>query len=78
MKTCLLPARNSPSVRTIYTIFSVLCSTNIELFNCIRYIGAYDTATLRSHFPLNRVYTFTPQNGGKVTPDVTSNLISVN
>ena len=84
MKTCLfLPARNSSRVRSIYTRFSATCSMNIELFNDICYIRSIRYAFIamlrqnRSHFPLNRVHLL-HKMAGKVAPDVTSKLISVN
>ena len=59
-----------------------MCSTNIDLFNGFRDIGAYDMLSLLRFgldirvsakslpFPIESC-TFTPQNGGKVTPDAT-------
>ena len=55
------------------TRFLPLCSTNIKLFNEIRYIGSIRYAFFKllrfdkiDPFPIESC-TFTPQNGGKIT-----------
>ena len=67
MKTCLF--WQLATRRTIYTRFSASCSTNIELFNGICYIGAFSILSLlRCGKNDLESCTFTPQNGGKSYP----------